>query len=288
VLTVVAGLTALLGLAQVGVAAADNDGGVVVTPVDPHGRLNPPAVDVNVDASGRGQRTPRGHAPNGAGTPARSGRSPTQPVRCTYLAEPELEPAMRAIGGFGGAPPGAHLYSITCGLVSAGFVWLDPAAVPRNSAPSARGLAERAARRLPLTRPVIGLSPGRGVPQLVRVPTWLWIDPSSWRPRSATAAVPGLTATATATPISVAWSTGDGTTLTCDGPGTRYATQSADPAAASPDCGHTYTRAQQAVITATVTWRVSWTSQIASGVLPPLHTTSSLGVQVVQAQTANR
>ena len=195
---------------------------------------------------------------------------------------------MRAVG-YGAPPPDAHLYSVTCGAVSAGFFWLNPAAVPvPTGGPSAAVLAQRAYRVLVLATPVIGMSPGPGVAQLVRVPTWLWLDPGVWGPRSATVAVPGLSATVTAVPVRVVWSMGDGTTVVCAGPGTPFTAGRSNPYAASPDCGHTYTRAGPVTVTATVAWRVRWAGGGTGGVLPPLVSASSVDLRVVEAQAVNR
>lgn len=72
--------------------------------------------------------------------------------------------------------------------------------------PSAADLAATARDRLSLPAVGLGLSPV-GV-QLVGLPTWLWIDPSGWGPVSKSVSVPGVSVTATATPVSVVWSTG--------------------------------------------------------------------------------
>ena len=83
----------------------------------------------------------------------------------------------------------------------------------------------------------------------------------------------GGSVTATATPVSVTWRPGDGSTVTCHGAGTPY-TSADDPAAPSPDCGHTYTRSSAGqpggafTATATITWDVAW--QGAGGVIMTL------------------
>jgi len=86
--------------------------------------------------------------------------------------------------------------------------------------------------------------------------------------------------TATATPVSVTWHPGDGSTVTCQGAGAPY-TSADNPAAASPDCGHTYTRSSAGQpggafqVTATITWDITWQGAGgAGGVLAPLFTTA--------------
>jgi hypothetical protein len=102
--------------------------------------------------------------------------------------------------------------------------------------------------------------------------------------------VPGEAVTATATPVSVTWHPGDGSTVTCHGEGTPYA--SADsPGSASPDCGHTYTTSSAGQpdgafkATATITWDITWHGAGgAGGVLPPLFTTAAAAFQVAESQ----
>ncbi len=116
--------------------------------------------------------------------------------------------------------------------------------------------------RVPLVAPTVQTSPPIGSPQLVGFPTWLWIDPAAWGTFDATATVPGLTVTVTATPKQVEWDMGDGNHVTCDGPGTPWVEGTS--AAADTDCEYTYqfTSADQPggtyTVTATVTWAVTW------------------------------
>ncbi|MDG4795441.1 hypothetical protein [Micromonospora sp. WMMD1082] len=149
-------------------------------------------------------------------------------------------------------------------------------------------LAQEAVRHLRLPAPQIRLSPDAGAPQVVYVPTWMWVDEAVWSPRSATASLSGLSVTAVGTPLTVAWSTGDGRSLQC-GKGTPW-TASRDPASASPDCGHTYTtpsRAGTYTVTATITWRVTWSGGGVAGTEPDVTSTASVPVQVVEASAVN-
>src|SRR5204862_7525444 len=95
-----------------------------------------------------------------------------------------------------------------------GPVWL--AAPPPAVNPAV--LARRAESMLALPSVVIRVNPAGD--QLVQLPTWLSLDAASWRPQSATAAVPGVSVTATATPTQAQWSMGDGSTGVCRSPGT--------------------------------------------------------------------
>jgi hypothetical protein len=81
------------------------------------------------------------------------------------------------------------------------------AAKGANAAPKITGvqLAVKARRSFTLNPPVIGMAPP-SQRVLVNYSTWLWV--AGWTAQSATATVPGLSATVTATPVSV----------TCDQP----------------------------------------------------------------------
>lgn len=162
-----------------------------------------------------------------------------------------------------------------------GVVAADPAVV-----------AQSAVATLRLLGPAIRLSPAPPAPQLVNVPTWWWLDQGSWAPRSATASVSGLSVTATARPVRVRWSTGDGAEVMCAGPGTRWK-PGMDAAASSPTCGHTYRRPSVGrpggvfAVRATVTWQVSWVGGGQSGSVPALSTTSTAQIVVREAPAVN-
>jgi len=98
--------------------------------------------------------------------------------------------------------------------------------------------------------------------------------------------------TATATPTSVVWSMGDGSTVTCTGAGTPFHPGTA-PTASSPDCGHTYrtssaSQAGQAFpVSATVHWGVTWAGAGQGGVFPDLTTTGNTAFRVAESQALN-
>lgn len=170
-------------------------------------------------------------------------------------------------------------------------VWIPngpqgPGAAP---APSPAQLAQMARNQLQLPTPSIAANPAGE--QLVNLPTWMWLS-NGWRPVSATASVPGVSVTATATPTSVVWSMGDGSTVTCTGAGTPFPPGTA-PTASSPDCGHTYrsssaSQAGQAFpVTATVHWTVTWVGAGQGGVFPDLTTTGNAAFRVAESQALN-
>lgn len=106
--------------------------------------------------------------------------------------------------------------------------------------------------------PRIGSAPctSAGCEGTVGVPVWLWTDP--WQAETAEATAGPYTVTATATPIQVVWSLGDGQTITCTTPGTPY-NQAQHGWSSSPDCGGMYSRTGTYAITASMTYRVEWT-----------------------------
>jgi hypothetical protein len=175
----------------------------------------------------------------------------------------------------------------TTAWVPGGAAGDGPAPAPAPPPPIV--IAREAVSQLRLSAPPIASNPGPGAMHLVSLPTWLWIDRSQWQPQSTTASVPGVSVTVTATPTRIEWEMGDGSTVTCNGPGTPYPPDG-DPRAASPDCGHTYTRSsaglpgEQFPVTARVFWRIAWSGGGQAGSLPELQTTSSAAFQVAESQ----
>jgi hypothetical protein len=155
-------------------------------------------------------------------------------------------------------------------------------------------LAQRAYRFLPLPAPIIRTNPPPTREQLVNLPTLLWVGQASWGARTATASVPGLAVTVTAVPVTVTWRMGEGGVVVCRGPGTRF-----DPAADQPAqpgaCSYTYRRssagapAGRFTVTATTTWRITWTAVGAAdaGILPPLSRSSQTALRVAEVQAIN-
>lgn len=124
---------------------------------------------------------------------------------------------------------------------------------------TAEELAQRAIADLPITGPAIGIAPDPAGTGLVGLPVWIWTAETAetWGPVSATASVPGLSVTATATARYIDWSMGDGDTVRCTEPGTPY--EGSYGMSESPDCGHRYDRADDYTVTGTTTWDITWT-----------------------------
>jgi hypothetical protein len=86
------------------------------------------------------------------------------------------------------APPAAW-YEGWCGSVATGFTVVTRMRI-FGSPPGQALLVAEAVKLLHLPAPAIRLNPAPPAAQLVYVPTWLWVDASSWGSRSATVSVP--------------------------------------------------------------------------------------------------
>ena len=211
---------------------------------------------------------------------------------CHYEAltpeEQDVAERMAEIGiGRAGEEPGdwwRRVCEFEDGTRTGNIVWLTDAVDAGALASGAWDVS-----RIPL--PDINLNPSEERDQVVNVPTWLWVD--GWARVSATASAGGVTVLVTASPSHVEWDMGDGTVVTCAGPGTPYdEDRPADEQ--STDCSHTYTRssASQAdaryPIEATSYWHVTWSSSTGeSGDLGVVGRTSSIRVRVAEIQAVN-
>lgn len=145
-------------------------------------------------------------------------------------------------------------------------------------------LAQRAVDRLRLPQPVLNTSPESM--QLVHLPVWLAVTEASWAQQSASASVPGMTVTATATPVSASWSMGNGDSKECTVPGTVW-TPAEGETEASPDCGYVYEQASEADlhVSVTVVWQVRWAGGGASDSMPDMTTSAQTTWPVIESQS---
>jgi hypothetical protein len=148
------------------------------------------------------------------------------------------------------------------------LMWV-PGAAPAASALQAALTAE-ALLRLPRPRLMSSPGPAAEVPKVVNLPTWAWVPAADFAPLSATASLPGVSATVTATP---------------------YAAGTKDPARPSPDCGHTYRTTsadapgERFSVTARTDWHVRWSGAGQSGMLPDLSSSAGAAWRVEQIQS---
>ncbi len=161
-----------------------------------------------------------------------------------------------------------------------------PGAAPVQVDPAV--LAAEARESVEVATPSIETSPEADRLLFVQIPTWLWIPGAWWQSYSATAEAGGVSATVVASPTRAVWSTGDGASVTCDGPGTPWREGMSEDAS---DCRHTYrhsstTQSSGAYeLSVTVEFEVTWTSSVgAGGSLPTITRTVSRAVQVGEIQ----
>lgn len=129
---------------------------------------------------------------------------------------------------------------------------------------SPEDLAVRARSQLPLIYPEPRTSPAIALDQIPGIDTWLWVGAELWQPITATASIPGLSISATATPETMTWDMGDGTVVNCDGPGTPY-DDGRPESTQSTDCSHVYQSRGEYTATATITWSIAWTASDGDG-----------------------
>ena len=134
---------------------------------------------------------------------------------------------------------------------------------------------------------------------------WLSVTPSIWHSftTSAQACNAGgcTTASATATPAYVTWNTGDGSTVTCNGPGTAYNPAIPRRRAVDVVLAHLHDHLGGPAdpdgnpndaafpVTATVTWTVAWTGpgRVGRRACPASRPTATTSLQVAQIESVN-
>jgi len=239
---------------------------------------------------------------------ASSGGGGVAPRHC-----PDYVPYSVAVpGGVGGPPPpgaaqpGAW-YVDLCSVgnaqsIAQGLQWFATGQAPSIAPPDPATVGAQAASELQLPTPSLALSPV--TTGYVNLAEWLSVAPSIWHlfTTSAKACNAGgcTTATATATPAIVTWSTGDGSVVTCNGPGAAY-NPGLSASEQSTKCSHTYTTTSAGqpdpngnpndgafTVTAAVTWTVAWSGPDGSaGLLPSLNTQASTSLKVTQIEAVN-
>ena len=225
-----------------------------------------------------------GNGPGGGVTPARPER------RCG-----PWDQAANLITG-GGSPRSRHgprrtqrascgyLYYRICGGIVQ-FVWV-PVLPPGDLGQLA---FDEVTKKLP--KPTPALSPDLAIGGYVNFETWLSVaDPGVV---TATSAIPGLSATATARVVRIEWRPGDGSLVTCEPFGGLPPTPGYTGKA---PCGHTFTQPSVAKATGTtddryhgsvtLVWAASWTaSNGASGDLGEASSTVPFVYRVREIQT---
>jgi hypothetical protein len=151
-------------------------------------------------------------------------------------------------------------------------------------------LAHQALAKIRLDNPAIGITPTPGsAGGLVGLPVWLWTPSGvhTWGPLSASASSGPISVTISASVAHIVWNMGNGHSVTCSGPGTRYAAAAAG--SSSPTCGYRYLKPSTSKpggtfhVVATTTWRVVWNGGGESGVITTTRT-SAVDIRINQAQ----
>ena len=150
-----------------------------------------------------------------------------------------------------------------------------------------------AVARLRLTppKPVVGPSPEINEWDIAAVgyPYWLWAE-GDLDPAPVSTTVADLTVSLDAHLVSTTFDLGDGTRVTCTDLTARW-TRAVEPGAASPDCGHTYTKPSLPkgayTITAYSTWAVDWSVNGVGGTIP-LYQQASTTLPVGELQVLTR
>lgn len=159
--------------------------------------------------------------------------------------------------------------------------------LPEGELVDPEALALEALESVTIPDPTIGMSPPAGS-LVVQVPTWLWLSGDWWRAYEATATAGRVSATVTAEPVETSWSMGDGSTVTCSGPGVAWTPGAPEDAT---DCSHTYTSTSADApggtfgLTVTVSLEVGWSSNSgAGGTFDSISRTAGQAVRVGEIQ----
>ena len=251
-------------------------------------------VIVTTQAGNPGGRSRQGSASSG-------GAGERNVYVCTYTVAP---PSM-TVGLMTGGPEAGQFYIVSCtgpglGSGQSAIIWLADLPVGASTGVTPTAVAERAASSITLPGPEIRTDPSTTA--VVNLPTWLWVDRSVWHAWKATATLAGMSAIATATPVSVTFDTGDGGHVVCDGPGIPYEPGDSS-SSQSTYCSHTYSVSSAGQVaadgnpddatyqvTATITWDVTWRGVgfVGGGSLPSLTTTSTASLRVEQIESVQQ
>ncbi|MGW4559355.1 ATP/GTP-binding protein [Streptomyces sp. NPDC004365] len=186
-------------------------------------------------------------------------------VKCTYTKVDQEPPAGHPVWK-GKDPKKNDLYFRSCsdgGQDNPAAFVVVPTGQPPAPEVDPQELAQRAVDSMSLLGPAIS-SPRAAGKYTVGVPMWMWVHQTAttYGPNTATASAGGVTVTAIARVSKIVWSMGDGTSVTCSGPGTPYTPSQG--MAQSPTCGHMYSKTSAGAqnskfpVTATSTWTINW------------------------------
>ena len=160
-------------------------------------------------------------------------------------------------------------------------------------------VAQEALGQIQVPAPVPSTSPGIDLPQVVGLPTWLWIDAPTWQPLQTTVEAGGYQLTAVVTPTQVTWDMGEDDDIgpvECDGPGKPYDLSLPAHVPQRSECTYTYRWASDTLTgpdhadgryqaAVTTTWSVAWsTSDGQTGMLTDITRTTPFSLRVTEIQ----
>ena len=247
---------------------------------------------VTTCAAEPGRAAPRsGEAPSSAPTGGGGGKGGLPPQKCRVTKLAPQPPANSALWEGHKPSDGGAVYTRMCHFGPRGIGAIEPfwaAKPPAAQAVDPEALAREAVDRMRLTGPDIQ-SPRPGRTYLVGMPLWMHVaqSPTTFGPNSSSATAGAVTVTARAKVKSIRWAMGDGTSVTCQGPGASY--RAAYGQRPSPDCGHVYARTSAGhrgnttTVTATATWQITWNGDGQQGAFTQTRT-SQVPVSVGELQ----
>ena len=295
-LAALGGLAALLASAIVGLGTAA-PASADTNPCTP-GDITCVGVGAGGGGSGGGTQPPRGGGRGGGtGKP-----DPCAKYPASYAALCSKSQGAGPLGCLGlydqyyGTMPLAQFNAF---VTRNGCPAVGPAAKPP---PTPAQLAEQAAASFHLALPSGHRSPAEdkdigGYPfTYIHLWTFYWTDPGTWRSLTATASAGGNFATVTATPVSLAFDPGDGSSsASCGGPGRPWLESDGNGAPTDGACGFQYSHitgpayGSPVTSTQTITWQLTWTgSNNTNGSLTSKTTSTNGRLNVLQIQTVNR
>lgn len=155
-----------------------------------------------------------------------------------------------------------------------------------------QALAQTATSQMTIRAPEIASTPNDpDTLGAVGLPVWFWVanpGTETTGPNTTSATAGPVTVTATATFTGMTITTGDGTTIQCDGPGTEYPGTGIEE---SPDCGHIYEQMSDdqpdGVYTVDITahWTVDWNATTGETGTIPIDLTTDKQLRIGSYQT---